>query len=150
MKKNDETKRNVSEVKCVALQIRRAGRQVTQLYDHCMRPAGIRSTQYGLLRCIAALPEAFISDIGRVLDMDQTTATRNVETLEKSGLVETGPYPDDPRKKRVVLSPKGVQKMEEAHVYWEKAQEIIRSRMGEEDLKQLFALLTKLSDAAKG
>ena len=149
MKNEKEATHDTRKESCVALQIRRAGRQVAQLYDHYMRPAGIRSTQYGLLRCIDALPEPFISDIGRVLGMDQTTATRNIEKLEKMGLVETGPYPDDPRKKRVALSSKGVQKLGEAHSCWKKAQEVIHLRMGESELACLFELLSKLSEATK-
>ena len=120
-----------------------------QFYDHYLRPAGIRSTQYGLMRCIAALPEPFISDIGRVLSMDQTTVTRNIEKLERAGFVETGPHPDDPRKKRVALSQKGLQKVEEARPYWQQAQDAIRARIGEENLERLLGLLSELSATTK-
>ena len=149
MVKNDKTVHDPLKTPCVALHVRRADRQVAQFYDHYLRPTGIRSTQYGLMRCIASLPEPFISDIGRVLSMDQTTVTRNIEKLEKMGLVETGPYPDDPRKKKVVLAPLGRQKMEEAHLYWLQAQDAILTRMGEENLEHLLELLSELSKAAK-
>lgn len=149
MIKKDEAAHDSSKTSCVALHVRKADRQVAQFYDRYLRSVGIRSTQYGLMRCIAGLTEPFISDIGRALSMDQTTVTRNIEKLEKMGLVKTGPYPDDPRKKRVVLSSKGRQKMEEARPYWQKAQDAIRAQMGDENLAHLLELLSQLSKATK-
>ena len=134
---------------CIALHVRRAGRQISQLYDHYLRPAGIRSTQYGMLRCVEALPAPFISDIGRVLGMDQTTATRNIEKLEKAGLVETRPHPDDPRKKMVELSSAGKVKLTETLPLWERAQQHILSLMDDNDHESLLRLLGRLTSAAK-
>ena len=135
---------------CVCLHVRRADRQLSQMYDHILRPAGIRSTQYSLLRCVNELPDPFISDIGRGLNMDQTTVTRNIEKLEKAGLVLTRPHPDDPRKKQVELSPSGKATLAAAHPLWEEAQKRILSRLGAEDINVLFPLLDKLTQAAEG
>ena len=140
----------ISKTSCACLHVRRADRQLSQLYDQYMRPVGIRSTQYGMLRCVAELPASFISDIGRVLNMDQTTVTRNIEKLEKAGLVETRPHPDDPRKKMVELSAIGKAKLAEAHPQWEEAQKRIISRMGQDDFNDLIRLLNKLVQAAQG
>ena len=138
----------LKETPCVSLHVRRAGRQLSQLYDHYLRPAGIRSTQYGMLRCVETLPEPFISDIGRALGMDQTTVTRNISTLEKAGLVETRPHPDDPRKKAVRLSAAGKARLVAALPLWEEAQRHILSRMGRADCDTLLRLLGELSEAA--
>jgi DNA-binding MarR family transcriptional regulator len=118
------------------------------MYDQYLRPTGIRSTQYGMLRCVSELPDSFISDIGRVLCMDQTTVTRNVEKLEKAGLVQTRPHPEDPRKKQVELSPLGKAKLAEAHLAWEEAQNRIVGRMGEDDFENFLKLLNKLMQVA--
>ena len=140
---------HIDEVMCACLQVRRTDRQLSQMYDRYLRPLGIRSTQYGMLRCVDGLPDPFISDIGRFLSMDQTTVTRNVEKLEKAGLVTTGPHPDDPRKKIVELSPTGRYVLAKAHPLWEKAQKQIISHMGEDDYNTLLQLLTKLTQATK-
>ena len=142
--------KNLSQtVPCAGLHVRKAGRQLSQMYDQYLRPAGIRSTQYSMLRCVAELHEPFISDIGRVLGMDQTTATRNIEKLEMAGLVETRQHPDDPRKKIVELSVVGKAKLEECHPLWEEAQKFILTRMGKEDFAHLLRLLEKVAGAAK-
>lgn len=139
----------IEETMCACLHVRRADRQLSQMFDQYVRPLGIRSTQYGMLKCVDGLPDPFISDIGRFLSMDQTTVTRNIEKLEKAGLVETGPHPDDPRKKKVELSPTGKDILAKAHPLWEKAQMRVQSRMGEDDYKALLRLLAKLMQATK-
>ena len=134
---------------CACLHVRRADRQLSQMYDAYIRPAGIRSTQFAMLKCVAALPDPFISDIGRVLNMDQTTVTRNIEKLEKAGLVATRPHPDDPRKKQVALSTLGEEKIAEVGPLWKAAQQRIVSHMGEEDFDCLLRLLNKLMQGTR-
>ena len=107
------TKEYASPV-CVCMQLRKAGRVVTQIYDRCLRPVGIRGTQFALLKRIACMRRPFITDIGKVLCMDQTTATRNIGLLERAGFVAVGVHPDDARKKVVELTPEGQAKLEEA------------------------------------
>lgn len=134
---------------CACMHVRRTDRQLSQLYDQFLRPAKIRSTQYGMLKCIESLDGPFISDIGRVLGMDQTTVTRNIEKLEKAGLVESAPHPDDPRKKIVWLSDAGKLKVAEANPLWAAAQRRILSALDEGELEELLRLLGKLVDAAQ-
>ena len=138
-----------SKIPCTAMHVRRAGRQISKMYDYYLRPAGIRVTQYGMLRSISGLYQPFISDMGRILNMDQTTVTRNIEKLEKAGLVVTSAHPDDPRKKIIELSAAGQAKLAEALPLWEKAQHRIESHMGKADLAKLAQLLQKVSEAAK-
>lgn len=56
----------------------------------------------------------FITDIGKVLCMDQTTATRNIGLLERAGFVAVGVHPDDARKKVVGTDARRKAKLEEA------------------------------------
>lgn len=134
---------------CVCAHVRRAGRQLSQLYNQYLRPAGILSTQYGMLRCVAELPEPFISDIGRILGMDQTTVTRNIMKLEKMELVRTRMHPNDPRKKIVELSEAGHAKILEAQPLWHEAQKHVTTRMGEESINKLMHLLMQLTETAE-
>ena len=52
------TKEYASPV-CVCMQLRKAGRVVTQTYDRCLRPVGIRGTQFALLKRIACMRRPF-------------------------------------------------------------------------------------------
>ena len=139
------TKEYASPV-CVCMQLRKAGRVVTQIYDRCLRPVGIRGTQFALLKRIACMRRPFSTDIGKVLCMDQTTATRNIGLLERAGFVAAGVHPDDARKKVVELTPEGQAKLEEAFPLWEEAQREIREYLGDDRLGNLCSLLQVLSD----
>lgn len=135
---------------CVCMRVRKLAREISHIYDECLRPAGIRSSQFGLLRCIATLPEPFISDIGRVLSMDQTTVTRNVDKLVKMGLVRTRADRSDPRRKAVALTASGKAKLAEARALWEEAQARMQASLGAQDMENLLRLLQSASAAIHG
>lgn len=135
---------------CVCMRVRKLAREISQIYDQCLRPAGIRSSQYGLLRCIATLPEPFISDIGRALSMDQTTVTRNVDKLTKMGLVRTRADRSDPRRKAVALTAAGKAKLAEARALWEEAQARMQDSLGAKNMENLLRLLQSASAAVNG
>jgi len=48
-------------------------RVVTQLYDDCLRPSGLRVTQFSILAAIARLGEASLKQLEDELAIDQTT-----------------------------------------------------------------------------
>ena len=129
----------------IFLQIRKADRQLNQLYGKFLARNGMRITQYGLLRAIAGLEEPSITEIGRVLGIDQTTVTRNVEKLEKLGLVTNIQAPADSRKKIMQLTTLGTNSLKEAHPSWEEAQQLMISELGDDDAQELLRLLTKVS-----
>lgn len=130
---------------CMCLQIRKTDRIVTGVYDSFIRKAGLKSTQYCLLRCIDNLGEPCLSDIANALSMDQTTVTRNVEKLKRKGLVSASVSPADPRRTNIAVTPAGTAMLGEARKAWEQAQNEIRTRLGDEDYQQLYNLLDKVS-----
>lgn len=132
---------------CACLQLRRAGRRVTQMYDRFLRPSGIRSTQFGLLMHIGAGGDRSITEIGDALCLDQTTATRNIDILVKQGLVTLEPHPEDVRKKRARLTPTGRAKRDEALPLWRAAQEAFRAALGEDDFVGLLDALQDVVEA---
>ena len=134
---------------CIPLHVRKADRLLSQMYERYFAKSGMRGTQFALLRAIAAMPEPFITEIGRILGMDQTTVTRNVEKLEKSGLVETGPKPGDTRKKMVRLSASGKARLAAAEPCWAEAQQALLDGLGEDEARELLRLLAKVSALAQ-
>ena len=137
------------QLPCLFLQIRKADRQLNQLYCKFLARNGMRITQYGLLRAIAGLEEPSITEIGRVLGIDQTTVTRNVEKLEKMGLVTSIQALADSRKKIMQLTPLGTDSLKEAHPHWEEAQQLMIAGLGDDDARELLRLLLKVSRIAE-
>ena len=63
---------------CVCNTLRMVTRVVTQLYDDCLRPSGLRVTQFSILSAIARLGEASLKRPEDELAIDQTTLTRGL------------------------------------------------------------------------
>lgn len=135
--------------RCNCFNLRKATRAVTQFYDHCLEPAGIRATQFTLLVSMASVSARTLTEMASTLVMDRTTLTRNLKPLEKLGLIETI-EPRDKRSKAYALTEKGRETLKKGIPLWQTAQNKIISGLGEERyehlLKELDALTKIISD----
>lgn len=73
---------------CVCLQLRRASRAVTQLYDAALQPSGLLSTQFALLAAVAKKEPITISELGDLLVIDSTTLRRSLGKLQRMGYLD--------------------------------------------------------------
>jgi DNA-binding MarR family transcriptional regulator len=96
-------------------------RVVTQLYDDCMRPSGLRVTQFSILSAIARLGAASLKQLEDELAIDQTTLTRSLSLLERDGVIERASHPDG-RIKAMRLTARGRRALEVARPLWAQAQ----------------------------
>ena len=67
---------------------------MTQLYADCLRPSGLRVTQFSILAAVARLGEASLKELEDELAIDQTTLTRSLTLLERAGVLERASHPD--------------------------------------------------------
>lgn len=104
-------------------------RAVTQLYDHVLRPSGLRVTQFSILATIARMGEANLRQLEDTLAIDQTTLTRSLNLLERDGMTERVPHPDR-RVKAMRLTAKGRRAMEVARPLWAQAQGTVLRELG--------------------
>lgn len=122
------------------MNVRKAARAVTQLYDEVLQPSGLRATQFNLLVAIALAGEAPVTRLADALVMDRTTLTRNLKPLESQGLItiEAG---TDRRSHLVRLTGRGLQALATALPYWQQAQGQMVTRLGQEKWHTLMAEL---------
>src|SRR3989441_9141201 len=106
---------------CVCNTLRMVTRVVTQLYDDCLRPSGLRVTQFSILAAIARRGEASLKQLEDELAIDQTTLTRSLGLLECDGVIERASHPDG-RVKAMRLTAKGRLALEVARPMWAQAQ----------------------------
>ncbi len=132
------------EETCACLNVRKAARAVTQLYDEVLQPTGLRSTQFTLLVAVALAGEAPVTRLAEALVMDRTTLARNLKPLESQGLlmIDAG---TDRRRHLVRLTERGRQALAIALPYWQQAQNQVVTRLGH---KQWLALLPELKAVA--
>ena len=136
-------KNKLHKTDCLCLQTRSVDRLLTRIYDSFINQTGLKTTQYGLLRCINNFHSPCMSDIAGALCLDQTTASRNIGKLQQGGYVQTCPAEDDPRKTMLELTPLRHEKLIEGRAAWEKAQNLVKDQFGEKDFEQLFVLLDR-------
>lgn len=129
---------------CVCAAIRRAGRIATRQYDAILKPSGLKITQFSMLANIGRNPEITVTRLAELLLMDQTTVTRNLGVLEKSGWVGLEPGESDRRLKRVTITAAGQAKLDRARPYWLEAQAAMEASLGRAGIAELLATFQKL------
>lgn len=132
---------------CNCLALRQAMRQVTQLYDHLLAPAGLRITQYSILSNIGRLGPASVGGLAERLVMDRTTLTRNLAPLRAQGLVEVARTPDG-RRREIRLTSRGEDRLREARPLWSEAQRRFEQAYGEADASALRTELQRVVTSA--
>jgi DNA-binding MarR family transcriptional regulator len=115
--------------RCVCATLRKATRSVTQFFDNTLRPSGLRSTQFHILAEVRGAGEATVTQLTKLLVIDQTTLTRSLALLERDGLLTTVPKPDG-RLKSVRLTTKGDRALAAAFPLWSAAQAKMVSTIG--------------------
>nr|WP_316643472.1 MarR family winged helix-turn-helix transcriptional regulator [uncultured Roseateles sp.] len=125
---------------CTNLKLRQLTRRVSQHYDNIVGAAGVKTTQYSLLSYVVKLAPVRPSDLAKVMEMDASTLTRNLQSLIAAGWVEIGPGVDG-RSRVVTATDTGRAKRVEAQAEWKRAQLALNERLGLDKVLQLHALL---------
>lgn len=129
---------------CVCTTLRKATRNVTQLYDDALRPSGLRTTQLHTLNAIGDAGEATVTELTKLLLIDQTTLTRNLAVLERDGLIKNVQKPDG-RLKSVKLTRKGEQALQAAIPLWAEIQERVTKAISASTWASMRAELDSLA-----
>jgi len=136
---------------CACVNLRRASRAITRIYDKALEPADLKITQYSVLANVAHAGPLNISKLARILKLDRTTLVRNLKSLEASGFIEDTEV-SDPRERAIHITETGRTLVDKARPYWNIAQKQVESHLGAEALQQLNLLVTSLetlSDASE-
>lgn len=133
---------------CGSFNLRKASRAVSQLYDTCLQPCGLRSTQLALLTMLAADAGQSAGELARRLVVSSSTLSRNLGPLERDGLVERIAQPG--RGKALCLTPAGERRLLEAVPLWRNAQEKFTELVGAEAWGDLNRRLAAAVQATRG
>jgi len=131
---------------CLCAALRQASRAVTRIYDDELRETGLRTTQHALLRLLGRVGEVRKGDLGEMASLDETTLTRSLRPLEKSGWV-TFRAGTDRREKLVAITDAGKKKLEQARPAWTRAQRKMQRTLPDGIWDSLFATLPNVMQA---
>ena len=141
---NDLTNPN-NFIPCLNLELRKANRVMSQIYDSYLAHCGLKTSQYSILRSIRLLKKTTNRELQDVLVLDQTTLTRGLSPLIRDGYIAVEPGVDR-RQKQLSLTAEGKRLFKEAEAHWQEAQQHVSSRLGHQVKSQLLALSKAVVD----
>jgi DNA-binding MarR family transcriptional regulator len=110
---------------CFANRLRAASRAITKHYDSVLKPLDLKVSQLSVLTAVSlGGGERSIIEIADLLAMDRSTLSRNLDPLERRGLVELGPE-ERHRARRARLTEAGAALVKAAYPLWKQAQSAI-------------------------
>ena len=122
----DAARRNkTKKSQCSCTELRKASRRLSQLYDAALAPSGLRITQFSILRKLAHFGPLPVTRLAAEAALDRSTMGRNLNPLERRGLVRIEVGNVDQRERVAYLTAAGEAAIEAALPYWRKAQERI-------------------------
>lgn len=123
---------------CLNLEIRKANRVLSQLYDAYLQPFGLKTSQFSILRAILFLNnETTNSELKSLLVLDQTSLSRALRPLIRDQII-TVKTASDRRQKVLSLSADGMRLFEQAEQQWEIAQQRVSDQLGGDVKKNLL------------
>ncbi|HEY3785954.1 MAG TPA: MarR family winged helix-turn-helix transcriptional regulator [Steroidobacteraceae bacterium] len=134
---------------CYCATLRQAARAVTALYEQVLIDAGLPATQHTALQVLKAAPGMTTTELAEAIGIDQTTATRTLAHIRKSGLAVDTPGADR-RERRWSLTTSGETTVRRLQPAWEAAQAAVERRLGRAEAaalkKAAYSAARKLAD----
>ena len=127
---------------CIAVRVRLLSRIVTNIYDTAMRPYGISLNQASILTIIMTTDGAGYGDICRILHMEKSTVSRNIERMRKKGWIDTTSR-EDHGATVVNITTDGERVLEKAHIAWALAQDEASRYLGRDGVEALMKISEK-------
>ncbi|MCJ2084359.1 MarR family winged helix-turn-helix transcriptional regulator [Methylobacterium sp. J-090] len=128
---------------CTCLAVRQGARQLTQLYDRHLAPAGLRVTQYPILARLDRAGPMPINALATWLVLDRTTLGRALRPLVRDGLVAMGTG-RDARTRELSLTPAGTARLAEAVPLWREAQAAFEQCYGADEAATLRVAMARV------
>lgn len=117
---------------------------MTRLYNEELRSEQIEITQFTILMALERAGEISQGKLGKLLALDSTTLTRMLELLRKRGWVQ-GQEGEDRRFRIIRLTAAGRAKLQRTLPHWKRAQDRMKSALGEQTMSELGGLLSKVA-----
>ena len=128
---------------CIAVRVRLINRVITAVYDEALRPYGLRISQANILTALAQLGETQPALVSRVLRIEKSTLSRDLELMKQKGWLASDP-PSGGRSQKIRLTTQGTRLLAKIQPAWERAQAEARALIGPEGelaLQQIAARL---------
>lgn len=128
---------------CYCINLRNAASVVSDIYDSHLKAFGLTVRQYSLLTCLGQIGEASTTYLAEYVSLDRTSVVRLIKPLLERGLIEDLAE-SGKRDRRLHLSEKGKELLEQAKPEYKKAHHEIEDKLGKHNLKLIMNMLEVL------
>lgn len=130
----------------VAILIKKAALVIEKLANPVLAPHELTNTQYKILMFLYRNPGKPIRqiDIEEHFSMTNPSVTGIIQNLEKKGLVQRVPNPDDKRSKLLTLTEQALSMEMELRALGESLEQQVTESLSNEERQQLILLLNKI------
>ena len=132
-----------SSVECNCQLLRKAARRISNYYDSELAPSGLRGTQFSILAMVRREGEVTVNSIADRLELDRTTAGKNLRPLQAAKLIRIAPSKSDRRARAITLTKSGLDTFNQAIPLWQKAQTRFEALNGKDVAAELRSILKK-------
>ena len=130
---------------CLCLHAQRAARALARRFDDALRPVGLTNGQFSLLMSLHRPQPPAMGPVARLLAMDRTTLTAALKPLERNGLVQTAPDPNDRRSRLLILTDAGRDRLAAAAPIWRATHQAVEAGLPALDADELRQALQALA-----
>ncbi len=128
---------------CIAVRVRLINRVISALYDDALRPFGLRISQANILAVVAHMGAARPALISRILQIDKSTLSRDVELMKQKGWLESDP-PAGGRHQTVKVTTDGTKLLGTIQPSWLAAQTRAKHLIGKDGESALHQIASRL------
>ena len=121
---------------CIAVRLRVLTRAVTKLYNKALRPYGLTVSQMNILVAVSRLGDARPQDVCRVLHLDKSSLSRDVQRMRAQGWLENLPG-NDGRTGLLRIGRSGKTQLQKTFPAWQRAQSQAKALLGEKEIATL-------------
>jgi DNA-binding MarR family transcriptional regulator len=133
------------ERECIGFRVRKLNRMITAIYDAALARAGLKTSQFTVLVAVANREKARPAELTKLLQLDESTLSRNVERMCARGWLRLEPEKDR-RSHLVEVTDKGQALIRRCLPVWQQAQEEVTKRLGAEGVAAVRSALRKLRE----
>jgi len=131
---------------CAVANARLAARRLSQFLSDRMKGADLGVAQLGLMAQIAAASDDSLGALAQRTGLDPSTLSRNLQVLEREGLIEIAAGEADSRRRAVWLTEEGARRLESALREWRKAHVELSALIDVEAVKRLARAAERLGE----
>jgi DNA-binding MarR family transcriptional regulator len=129
----------------VAFMLSRVGASVAGLFAGCMKEEGFEPREFLVMNLVASHEGESQQAISESVGIAKSHMVKVVDQLERRGLIERRPNPEDRRQHALYLTPEGRKQRNHARHAAQKLESEIREHLTAEEIAALKSALAKLS-----